>query len=349
MPGYISEYSYYGLADTEFIEIAVPAGTDVSGYSVYLYDSSGSIVESYSLGTVQNTIAGKDIYVIDNGTPGFNTMGGSGEIWADDGLALVDDSGTVLQFLSHEGYTVTATEGPADGMTSTEVGTVVNMGDSLETNDGGATYTPITATNKGTIACFAPGTLIDTPQGLRRVETLQEGDLVHTLDAGQCCIRWVWSGEEALEEVPNRQKPVQIKAGALGPEQPNRDLILSGQHRVLLGGKGAFGDAITDERIVPAKALTKRAGIRFMKGKHRMTWHHFACAGHQIVRANGAWCESLLLGPVVLSGLDAGQRAALARRFPGVAPGKALNGPAARTCLSVRETEGLLQGLLQQA
>ncbi len=34
MPGYISEITYEGPNSADFIEISVPAGTDVSGYSV---------------------------------------------------------------------------------------------------------------------------------------------------------------------------------------------------------------------------------------------------------------------------------------------------------------------------
>ncbi|NOX57739.1 MAG: endonuclease I, partial [Planctomycetes bacterium] len=40
---------------------------------------------------------------------------------APDGLALVDDSGTTIQFLSYEG-SFSATNGPADGLTSTSIG-----------------------------------------------------------------------------------------------------------------------------------------------------------------------------------------------------------------------------------
>ena len=49
--------------------------------------------------------------------------------------------------------------------------------------------------------CYAPGTMIDTPDGPRAVETLQVGDLVMTLDHGPQSIRWVRSGEVPSEEV----------------------------------------------------------------------------------------------------------------------------------------------------
>ena len=346
MPSYISEYSYYGYANTEFVEVALPEGTDASGYSIVLYQGNGTIVESWSLGSVQSTTSGHDVFVIDNGTPGFSSMNGSGEIWADDAIALVDDNGKVLQFLSHEGYKITAKEGPAAGMTSTNAGSVKSMGDSLQTSDRGASYESKSPTTKGTIACYAPGTLIDTVNGPCPVERLTRQDAVITPD-GPMRVAWVWSGQEALEAAREDQKPVQIKAGALGHGVPQRDLVVSCQHRMLLGGRGAFGLGFKDEVLVPAKALTGLAGIRFMKGKREIRWHHFALARHNVVRANGAWSDSLLLGRVVWDGLTPDERRDVARRFPRPADGGALNGPAARPCLSVRATKEMLLEALE--
>ncbi|MFK7938325.1 MAG: Hint domain-containing protein [Roseovarius sp.] len=341
MPAYISEYSYFGFSDTEFIEVAVPVGTDTSGYSVVNYQSDGTAIETWGLGTVQSTTAGYDVYVIDSATPGFNTMDGSGEIWADDAIALVDDSGTVIHFLSHEGFTVTAVDGPAAGMTSTNTGAVVNMGDSMETQDRGASYQPQTSPNKGTIACYGPGTLIDTPIGPRPVEQLKIGDMVMTC-SGPKPIVWVWAGDQPLEASREDQKPVEIKPGALGPGRPRQTLVVSCQHRILVGGRGALGGVVIDEVLVPAKALTKLVGIRFMKGKRRMRWHHFALHDHSLVRANGAWSESLLLGRMVMSGMDPPDRMMLFRHFTPPRGTYEFNGPAARPCLSAGETRKML-------
>lgn len=345
MPGYISEYSYFGNATTEFIEVAVPSGTDVSGYSIVLYQSDGTVVESYSLGNVQSTTAGQDVYLIDSNTPGFSETNDPGEIWADDAIALVDDTGTVLQFLSHEGFTVTAVEGPANGLTSTNAGTTPTRGDSLETRDQGASYQQQSATSPGTIACFGPGTLIDTPLGPQRVETLTEGALVST-DEGPSPVIWSWRGEEPLMARRTDQRPVLIRAGALANGLPARNLVVSGQHRMLLGGRGSLRPVSDRELLVPAKALTRLRGIRHMQGKSRITWHHFALRRHALVRAEGCWTESLLLGPVVLEGLGPCARRALGRYFPGGARGGALNGPAARPCLSVAAARALLDAAL---
>lgn len=36
MPAYISEIDYKSSSPNDFVEIAAPAGTDVSGYSIYI-------------------------------------------------------------------------------------------------------------------------------------------------------------------------------------------------------------------------------------------------------------------------------------------------------------------------
>ncbi len=314
MPGYISEYKYYGVADDEFIEVAVPAGTDVSSYSITLYDAGGFVVETYSLGTLQGTFGGQDVYVVDNSTAGFNAMTGEGEIFADDGIALVDDSGTVLQFLSHWGYTVTAVEGPANGMTSTEVGTVATTDQSLQTDDGGSTYYVQDTPNKGSIpACYAPGTRIATLHGCKPIEHLRVGDLIPTSNRGVQPVCWIWSGVEALDGKSRHQKPVLISRGALGHERPDRDLVVSGQHRIAAGVPGQLDHLFAEPVFVPAKALTCLLGIRYMAGKQAVQWHHFVCAEHAIVRANNVQSETLLLGAEIAQKLAASERRALSK------------------------------------
>ncbi len=309
MAGYISEYLYYGLSDEEFIEVAVPTGTDVSGYTVVLYQGNGTVVESYSLGSTQGTFGNQDVYVIDGSTSGFDSMSGNGEMYADDALALVDDTGTVVQFISHWGYTVTAVEGPAAGMTSTDVGTASDGSSSLQSDDGGETYYTQYSTNKGSIpACYAPGSRIETPEGYTLVEDLKVGDLVVTHDQKAARVCWVWSGHQPLDDVELHQKPVLISKGALGAGLPDRDLIVSGQHRIAVGANHQLAHIFPDPVFVPAKALLGLPGVRHMAGKRSMQWHHFLCEDHCVVFANNVASESLLLGAQILANLTAAQK-----------------------------------------
>lgn len=200
-----------------------------------------------------------------------------------------------------------------------------------------------------TLVCYAPGTLIDTPEGPRAVETLRPGDLVTTLDHGPQTIRWVRSSDHPLEEVDVVAKPVKIKAGALGRNLPSRDLIVSPQHRILVGGSGQIEGMGDTEAFAPAKSLTELRGIRHMKGKTKITWVHFACDQHEVVFANGCLSESLLLGPMVVKGLtDAEYRALTDVYGSAPSPDAALNGPPARPCLKVGEARRLLAEYIKE-
>lgn len=97
----------------EFIEVVGPAGTDLGEYSLVLYNGSGGAVydtEALS-GTIDEQRGGYGaesfpISGIQNGAP--------------DGVALEGPDG-LIQFLSYEG-SFEATNGPADGVTSTDIG-----------------------------------------------------------------------------------------------------------------------------------------------------------------------------------------------------------------------------------
>ncbi|CAN0175554.1 unnamed protein product, partial [Chrysoparadoxa australica] len=74
-------------------------------------------------------------------------------------------------------------------------------------------------------ACYGKGTMIETPDGPRLVETLRAGDFVLTLDHGPQEILWTHVGDQPLGDADLQSKPVLIGAGALGNNRPTRDLI----------------------------------------------------------------------------------------------------------------------------
>ena len=199
--------------------------------------------------------------------------------------------------------------------------------------------------------CYAPGTLIDTPDGPRAVETLQPGDYVTTRDAGPQVVRWARNSDHPLDAVDDDAKPILISAGALGERLPARDLIVSPQHRILVGADGQLEEIFSAEAFVAAKSLIQLPGIRYMRGKKHITWVHFACKRHEIVRANGSWSESLLLGPMVVQGLPQDEREPLYALF-GVNPARgnqkeALNGPPACPCLPVGKARQIVDAYLE--
>ena len=100
----------------EAIEIEGPAGTDLAGWSVVLYNgSNGRAYDTRALaGVLENSCGGRGVTVLWFEQDGLQNGPA-------DGLALVDAGGSVVEFLSYEG-TLTAVEGPAQGRTSVDIG-----------------------------------------------------------------------------------------------------------------------------------------------------------------------------------------------------------------------------------
>jgi predicted extracellular nuclease len=120
----------------EAVEIAGPSGTDVSGWSIVRYNGNGG--GSYGVTTLAGLIpdqqGGLGTMVVDYPSNGLQNG-------APDGIALVDNCNAVVQFLSYEGA-FSATDGPADGMTSTDIGvsegSSTPIGDSLQLGGSGS-------------------------------------------------------------------------------------------------------------------------------------------------------------------------------------------------------------------
>ena len=116
MNAFINEFHYDndGADVGEFIEVAGPAGTDLTGWTIVLYNGNG--------GAVYDTIMlSGEIPNLSNGFGALSFPRAGIQNGAPDGFALVDDAGAVVEFLSYEG-TFTAVGGPAGGMTSVDVG-----------------------------------------------------------------------------------------------------------------------------------------------------------------------------------------------------------------------------------
>lgn len=160
--------------------------------------------------------------------------------------------------------------------------------------------------------CLTPGTLIATPQGARPVETLAPGDLVLTQDHGPQVLRWV-----GQRQVAGRGDfaPVRIAAGALGN---TRDLLVSPQHRMLIGGWRAqlfFG---VDEMLVAARHLVNDSTIR-VHPMPQVTYIHLLFDRHEVIFAEGAATESFYPGETILAG-DAALRSEIVTLFPELDP-----------------------------
>jgi len=167
------------------------------------------------------------------------------------------------------------------------------------------------------IPCFTPGTMIATPQGERRVEDLREGDRVITRDNGIQEIRWIGQRSLDAEEVaenPNLS-PILIKAGALGRGLPERNLIVSPQHRVLIANDKTQLYFEENEVLVAAKHLVGLEGVSRV-GTVATTYVHFMFDAHEVVLSNGAWTESFQPGDYTLGAMGDAARKEIFEVFP---------------------------------
>ncbi|PTX55831.1 Ca2+-binding RTX toxin-like protein [Litoreibacter ponti] len=189
------------------------------------------------------------------------------------------------------------------------------------------------------IPCFTTGTMIATPRGEVPIEALREGDRVITRDNGMQEIRWIGRkevGRTALRAAPHL-RPVLVRAGSLGHGLPERDLLLSPNHRVLLMNERV--DMLFDEREVlsSAKHLCTREGVDVVDASGVVYWH-ILFDSHEVILSNGAWTESFQPGDYALKGIGHAQRREIFELFPDLSDraGQAAFG-AARLTLKAHE------------
>ncbi len=109
-------YDNAGTDVGEAIEVTGIAGTDLTGWSIVLYNGNG--------GAAYNTAALSGVLLDEGAGLGASYVAypeNGIQNGAPDGMALVDATGAVVEFLSYEGA-FTAADGPAAGLASVDIG-----------------------------------------------------------------------------------------------------------------------------------------------------------------------------------------------------------------------------------
>lgn len=166
--------------------------------------------------------------------------------------------------------------------------------------------------------CFTSGTEILTDCGPVKVEDLQPGDRVLTMDSGFQPLRWITSrrvGPEVLAAHPEFA-PVRIAADALGAGLPATDLTVSPQHRVLIRSRLTERMFADREMLVAAKHLVGCPGITRVAGTAPVTYWHLLLDRHEVVFSNGAPTETLFTGAEALRSIAPEARAEMLALFP---------------------------------
>ncbi len=183
--------------------------------------------------------------------------------------------------------------------------------------DHNVTGTLIFKNIENVIPCFTPGTMIATPRGEVLVESLKAGDRVITRDNGIQQIRWVgrrdlnWADLAANSHL----KPVLIRQGSLGNGLPERDMMVSPNHRMLVANDRTALYFEEHEVLVAAKHLIGGRGVRSIDSAGT-SYIHFMFDRHEVVLSDGAWSESFQPGDLTLKGIGNAQRAEIFDLFP---------------------------------
>lgn len=204
----------------------------------------------------------------------------------------------------------------------------------------GVSYVKTGGSNRGSsdyadfIACFGPGTMIATEQGVTPVDDIEIGQKVWTLENGMQPVRWI--GRTTVKGT-GKFSPVVFAPGAIGNE---RELVVSQEHRMLFDtglSEYLFGET---QVLVAAKHLVGLPGVTRQQWA-RIEYSHLMFDRHQIIRSNGSLTESFFLSQNSLRGLESAREAELLSLFPSLASGIAGFGAAAARSLKTAEAIAL--------
>ncbi|MCQ8279331.1 Hint domain-containing protein [Acetobacteraceae bacterium KSS8] len=216
-------------------------------------------------------------------TDANGTLSGSGLTKVSNSVGTYTLAATTTTVLTSEidALKFTPTKGQvADGNTvSTKFSVAINDSD-------GSVSTQTTLTIQAT--CFLPGSLIATPSGEAPVETLAAGDTVMVLEDGHLVprpVRWAGRGRISAEQTAASDAafPIRIRAGAFGPDQPRRDLLVTPEHCLL-----------TEAGLIPARMLVNGGSVLIDRDVTAYDYFHLELDRHGILMAENLPAESYL-------------------------------------------------------
>jgi Hint domain len=131
--------------------------------------------------------------------------------------------------------------------------------------------------------CYCRGTLIHTERGEVRVEDLAIGDMVVTVSGEAKPIKWIGRRSYAGPFIAGNPEvlPIVVRASALAPEIPARDLWLSPGHALVLDGV-----------LVRATHLVNGMTIQQADAVDQVDYFHIEFEAHEVILAEGAPAES---------------------------------------------------------
>jgi hypothetical protein len=164
--------------------------------------------------------------------------------------------------------------------------------------------------------CFTPGTMVTTQRGELPIQHLEAGDRVVTRDNGIQPVRWVGKTQMFLQDFQAEPHllPVFIRQGSLGKGMPERDMMVSPNHRILVANERTSLRYADREALVAAKHLSVQ-GVHTVQSSGTI-YIHFICDRHEVVLADGIWTESFQPDDQSLKGIGNAQRLEIYEIFP---------------------------------
>lgn len=241
------------------------------GGGTFIANAGGALVDLSST-TITGFDAARDIIQFTNlfSTPTAYQIATSGKSQT---IKVTDRSGNTIASISVAGTNFTAGKYSSSGrgpLTISKTGTTLSI-EALAS------------------VCFLAGSMIRTPDGDRRVETLKSGDSIVVNANGKLAVRKIiWVGNR--RKIVNTGRPddesgypVRIKKHALGSGKPYQDLLITSEHCVIIAGK-----------FVPVRMLVNGINIVYDRTLTDYRYYHLETAEHAVIYANGAETESYL-------------------------------------------------------
>lgn len=331
----MADYSIWVLDEDS---VLLPPGVSLDGVN----QGDGSHLVGQTL-TISN-VSGGEIFISDASTDtnfadndGNQTLNGdqvingityaSGtKIEAEYRFYLVDDAtGEEYEVISVNVDNSNPSYGYVEGLAFVDRAPPIDTVLRVDRAEEGPSNTGAGAVPEGDIVplCFAAGTQVQTPRGPVAVDALVEGDAVQRPDGTFAVLRRVLRTRldaGALSRNP-KLRPVRILAGSLAPGVPARDLLVSRQHRMVVGSRivqRMFGQR---EVLIPAIRLTALPGVFVDHDVQAVTYIHLVFDAHEVILAEGTPSESLFPGPEALHAMGAAARAEFLALFPHVSAG----------------------------
>lgn len=263
---------------------SLPAGTVIDTADVTKGLKPGETNSGATVSTFDTTSGIDPGNVSDDGptNPGFNTSGGTTQE-PYDAFVKVSESG------SGEGIVQTFTfiiSNPTQDLDGIAVLSNTDWWIRASSTDGGEGSAKTADVVGEIVICFAPGTRIATPAGNCAVEDLQIGDPVLTTDGRKVPVKWLGRKTVHKLRAGSKMEPVRIRAGALSNGVPHTDLVVTGDHGMII-----------DELVVNASALvngTKIDWVPLADLPDEVTYYHVETEAHDEILANGAPAETFV-------------------------------------------------------